>query len=207
MDFAEDDKPQSLSDPDVRERRRTMLSAPHIAPLAAFAADLQLRLGGFVPDFDPLDGGIEASILFLLEKPGPMTDAARNGKSGSGFISRNNDDLTAKATFVFMQATGIPRHETIFWNVIPWWDGQIKFSRSHRKTALKELQGLLDLLPRLHTVVLVGRTAQKARTQFGNLRVVESPHPSPIVRATNRAQWDSIAEIWRTAGSPIALVS
>ena len=39
-----------------------------------------------VPDFDPLDGGVEARALFLFEKPGRMTA----GQSGSGFISRDN---------------------------------------------------------------------------------------------------------------------
>jgi hypothetical protein len=49
-----------------------------------------------VPDFDPLDGGVNAQVLFLLEKPGPM--AAEDGKrAGSGFISRDNDDGTAEA--------------------------------------------------------------------------------------------------------------
>ncbi len=30
-----------------------------------------------VPDFDPLVGGVAAGALFVLEKPGPMTDADR----------------------------------------------------------------------------------------------------------------------------------
>ncbi len=46
-----------------------------------------------VPDFDPMDAGVEARILFLFEKPGPMTSKHKTGKRvGSGFISRDNDD-------------------------------------------------------------------------------------------------------------------
>jgi hypothetical protein len=53
-----------------------------------------------VPEFDPLDGGVEAQVLFLFEKPGPMTaELGGSKRSGSGFISRNNDDPTAEATF------------------------------------------------------------------------------------------------------------
>lgn len=79
-----------------------MLGLSHIAPLTEYVAKLRLRGLGEVPDFDPLDGGIEARILFLLEKPGPMT--AEGGKRiGSGFISRNNDDSTAAATIGFMR--------------------------------------------------------------------------------------------------------
>jgi hypothetical protein len=44
---------------------------------------------------NPFDGGIAAQLLFLFEKPGPMTD----GKNGAGFISRNIVDPIAEATF------------------------------------------------------------------------------------------------------------
>jgi hypothetical protein len=84
--------------------------------LTQFAAALRERGMGIVPDFDPLDGGVDARILFLFEKPGPMTSEDRGG---SGFISRNNDDPTAEATFRFMQAAGIPRTLTVIWNVVP----------------------------------------------------------------------------------------
>jgi hypothetical protein len=44
---------------------------------------------GEVPDFDPVDGGIGARALFLLDAPGPMTSEAGK-RIGSGFISRFN---------------------------------------------------------------------------------------------------------------------
>jgi hypothetical protein len=46
-----------------------MLTLPHIAPLTAYAASLRLRGSVEVPEFDPLDGGTNARVLFLLEKP------------------------------------------------------------------------------------------------------------------------------------------
>ncbi len=68
-------------------------------------------------------GGIEARVLFLFEKPGPMTaDEAIGKRPGSGFISRDNDDPTAEAVFNFMRQADIPRELTILWNVIPWWN-------------------------------------------------------------------------------------
>lgn len=119
MMTADDDAPRSMRDAGVRERRKRMLNLPHIAPLTAYAAKLRARASVEVPDFDPLDGGKNAQVLFLFEKPGPMT--AANGKRiGSGFISRNNDDATAEATFNFMKQAHIPRTRTVIWNVIPW---------------------------------------------------------------------------------------
>jgi hypothetical protein len=83
----QDDRPRAMREAEVRERRRAMLHEPHIEPLTLYAA--RLREHGFdVPEFDPLDGGINAQVLFLFEKPGPMTAS----EGGSGFISRNNDD-------------------------------------------------------------------------------------------------------------------
>jgi hypothetical protein len=115
----DDDAPRSMRDAGVRERRKQMLHLPHIAPLTAYAARLRKRAASIqVPDFDPLDAGINAKILFLFEKPGPMTSASGK-RTGSGFISRNNDDPTAEATFHFMQQAEIPRRLTVTWNVIP----------------------------------------------------------------------------------------
>src|SRR5260370_6932856 len=98
-----------------------MLNLPHVAPLTAYAAKLRLRGSVEVPDFDPLDGGVDARVLFLSEKPGSKTaDGSKfSGRSGSGFVSRNNADPTAAATIDFMQKAHIPRHLTISWNVIP----------------------------------------------------------------------------------------
>jgi hypothetical protein len=111
-----------MRDANVRQRRKDMLNMPHILPLAAYSAQLRERNMGEVPDFDPLDGGVDARVLFLFEKPGPMTAEAGN-RAGSGFISRNNDDATAAATFEFMRRAGIPRKLTLIWNVVPWWNG------------------------------------------------------------------------------------
>ena len=76
VSYAEDDQPRSLRDPGIRQRRQSLLSEPRIAPLTKFVADLRKRHHPWkFPDFDPRDGGVDATILFLFEKPGPMTDA------------------------------------------------------------------------------------------------------------------------------------
>jgi len=80
-----DDRPRSMRDMGVRQRRKAMLHLPHIAPLANYVTRLRKRNIGEVPDFDPLDGGIEAWVLFLFEKPGPMT--AEVGRRAWGRVS------------------------------------------------------------------------------------------------------------------------
>jgi hypothetical protein len=98
-------QPRVLRYPEAITRRRAMLDLPHIAPLHIFVQSLRFEGRGVVPDFDPLDGGVAAKVLFLMEKPGPMTDdTARSGRVGSGFISRDNDDPTAEAIWRFISS-------------------------------------------------------------------------------------------------------
>lgn len=190
----------ALRDPAIRQQRRALLALPHMAPLAAYVALLR-RPGVAVPDFDPLDGGTEARVLFLLEKPGPQAAASRAGRD-AGFISRDNGGGTAEALRRFMGEAGLPRRDTVIWNVVPWWNGSIAVTAAERAAGSRELPHALALLPRLHTAVLVGRTAARARPVLQGLRILESAHPSPQVRAGNRALWDAIPGVWRQAAQP-----
>jgi hypothetical protein len=171
-----------------------MLTQPHIAPLTAYAAKLRQRDSVEVPEFDPLDGGVNAQVLFLFEKPGPMTAEA----NGSGFISRNNDDPTAEATFRFMEQAGIPRDLTITWNVIPWWNGTRQVSGLELRERVACVRELISLLPSLRAVVLVGRRAARARRYLEGCRLTlfTSAHPSPLVRAKFPERWNAIPSQW-----------
>ena len=85
-----------------RDARRVMLNLAHIALLSVFAKQLGATQKTDMAQFDLLGGGINAQVLFLFEKPGPMA-------LGSSFISRDNDDPTAEATFRFLQQAGLDR--------------------------------------------------------------------------------------------------
>jgi uracil-DNA glycosylase len=191
-----DDKPKLLASTEARKAREAKLHDPHIAPLTAFVEDLRVQKGPdyTIPHFDPWDGGIDAEVLFLLEAPG------RRAK-GSGFISRNNPDETAKNFFEFNDKL-IPRKRTITWNIVPWYIGdgsRIRAANLHdTDEGLKSLNLLLDLLPRLRTIVLLGRKAQRSSKLIEKLRprvrLFASPHPSPLV--VNRSP-DNKKEICR----------
>ncbi|MBN3761164.1 uracil-DNA glycosylase [Burkholderia sp. Ac-20365] len=196
------DAPRTLRVAEAIALRRAMLVEPHIAPLAAYVEGLRAKHPDWeFQDFDPLDGGVEADLLFLLEKPGPMTSTTGKRK-GSGFISRNNDDPTAQATFEFMIEAGIARKRTVLWNVIPGWNATIKTTNLEVRRGIEELKNLLMLLPKVRTVVLVGREAQRALPLLAamNLRVFTSAHPGGQVYRFNPEQWKAIPEQWRVAG-------
>ncbi|RYD76101.1 MAG: uracil-DNA glycosylase [Verrucomicrobiaceae bacterium] len=195
----EDYAPRSLRNADARTRRRALLDAAHVRPLARFAAALRQNPGVEVPDFDPLDGGIKARALFLFEKPGPMTaDSAVGRRQGSGLISRNNDDPTAEATFNFMVEAGLPREFTVTWNAVPWWNGTRKITRSELIAGIDSAKELISLLPELRVVILVGAKAARARpflSETGSV-ILQSDHPSPLVRARFPDRWRAIPTAW-----------
>lgn len=195
------DAPRALAHPGRLAERQMLLEKPHMQPLNALVAELRREERGFVPDFDPLDGGFRARLLFLMEKPGPMTDPLRPGKPGSGFVSRDNDDGTAAAVFDFMQLARIPREETLIWNTIPWWNGTINLTPGEVQEGLARLDRLVDLLPALEGVVLVGRKAGRARPvlEKWGMPVWQSAHPSPRVRSAYPDLYRSIPEVWSEA--------
>lgn len=181
------DRPKMLGDAAAVTARLKEMHAPHVAPLTAFVEELRAEAGpqAAVPYFDPWDGGVEATILFLLEAPGPR--AVR-----SGFVSRNNPDETAKNFFELNAEAGIDRRRTVIWNAVPWYIGDGRRIRAATQKDLADglgpLPRLLALLPKLRTIVLVGRKAEKAAGQLDRTKyaVLACPHPSP--RFVNSAQ-------------------
>ncbi len=191
---------------DCNSEKQARIRDPHVQALNALADDLRSnRLPNLasdvtydVPYFDPCDGGVGARVLFLFEKPGRR--AANDG--GSGFISRDNNDETARATKRFLDEAGFSREETILWNVIPGWNGTRRITVPEKNHAQQQLGRLLSLLPQLTAVVLVGNHARNladdylGRTHPGLKRFV-STHPSPVCRSRWYARWKAIPDDWR----------
>ena len=177
------DTPKSLKNPAEKEQRLKCLHEDHIAPLTDYVHQLRLNKGSdySIPYFDPLDGGINASVLFLLEAPGP--NAVK-----SGFISRNNPDETAKNFFTILQEVGIPRSKTIIWNVVPWYIGTGQKIRPANTNDIYQgwssFDNLMQILTNVKTIVLVGKKAQSVKTrieeEYKHINIVECFHPSPM---------------------------
>ena len=143
-----------------------------------FAAGLPAE----VPYTDPLDAGIDARSLIILEAPGPMTNAF-NPVPGSGFISSDNDDATAENLWRARKQSGLI-DGVLIWNAVPWYLGPTK-----RKPRVAEeaeggeiLRELTQMLPELHTVVPLGEHAKDTWRRFARprlrtaMRTVESFH-------------------------------
>ncbi len=198
--------PKSLADPAVLEARRALLGAPHIAPLRALAQAIAAERGAPVPDPDPLDGGVAARLLLLLETSGPSIGR-------TGFVSRDNATGTAANLFRFLAEAGIARGDTLIWNAIPW----VIHAPGARNRAPRRAEAaaaapyfapLLALLPRLAVVVPAGRFAAQAAAPLAELRpdlpVIPVPHPSPTYVCTAPAVRERIRAGFREAADRLA---
>ena len=202
------DRAKSLNTSEAIAARRQALDLAHIQPLVAFVARLRASAPAGVPDFDPMDGGVNAECLFLLEAPGSKA-------IGSGFVSRNNPDETARNFFEVNVEAGLHRSRTVMWNAIPWYIGDERRIRAATgrdlEVARQHLEELLALLPRLRIVVLVGRKAQRYSHVVAMLApavtVLTCPHPSPLSlngRPERRAEVQAcLAQVVSKLGLPL----
>jgi uracil-DNA glycosylase len=106
----------------------------------------------------------------------------------SGFISRNNPDVSAKNFFNLNSDAGIPRKATVIWNIVPWYIGSGTRIRpadgSDLAPGLLYLQKLFPLLPALRIVVIMGNKPGSAKDQISiwrpDVQIFSSHHPSPL---------------------------
>ncbi len=176
------DRARTNRDPAELARKRALLKAPHVAPLTAYVERLRAGVpGARIPDFDPTEAGIDAPILLLLEAPGPMSTAERGG---SGFISPDNNDLSAQNMWNLLREAGIDRsRDVVTWNVVPWYIGDDSAIRAAEANDLADagaaIRTLVSLLPNLRLAVLIGSAAQRGWARLGvDLPTIISPHPS-----------------------------
>lgn len=194
--------PRTLRSAEAVAARRSLLTSPHMAPLLRLTEVLRNDGRGTVPGFRSAGWRHRGADLVLLEKPGPMTDDSRAlGRIGSGFISRDNDDPTAEATFRFMIEAGLARDQTLIWNAVPWWNVTRRIRPDEQAAGLRRLSDLLALLPRLDVVVAVGNRPKRAARLIRDhgLPFLSSLHPSPLNRASRYAQWAQIPAQWAQA--------
>ena len=126
--------------------------------------------------------------MCLLEAPGPKATPPQ----GSGFVSADNDDQTAKNMWTLLREAEIDRgSEYVAWNVVPWYLGDGARIREARTADLSEAreatETLLSLPPDLGAIVLLGKKASLAWRRLGFADALEAPHPSP--RNLNGRPW------------------
>lgn len=198
--------PRALGEPDVLADRRRFILDGSVEPLNRWVQGLRASLGptAEVPWFDPADGGVDASILWLLGAPGP--DAALT-RDSSGFVSADNDDQTAENTWRTREEAGVARATVVHWNVVPYHLDDAKQVRAAAAGDLalngRLLEELLDLLPQLRCVVLSGEAAALSWNAFApmshQLELVVTKHPGSRDLDTRPRYRQLVVEAWAQA--------
>lgn len=141
-----------------------------------------------VPGFDPMNGNEQARFLFVLEAP-----EAKAVKTGC--ISFDNPDQTARNFKAHLTGAGIERADIAIWNIVPWYLGNQEGTRIRAATAadtkqgLKYLSAVIDSMPKLHAIVLVGGAARQAHVHLSSHH--QRSHfelPPPIAQGTQHGQ-------------------
>lgn len=167
---------------------RQRLHEEHVAPLTRLVEGIRAETGEKVPDVDPGCGGVGARVLLLRQDP------FCSAEDGRRLVSPYADDATAGNLLRASEAAGLLDADVLHWNVVPWWvddpdhrpPGRRTRSRSaEARRAEPYLRRLMGLLPRLDTVVLLGRQAQQewdAAVPAGTagVRVLRCPATSPM---------------------------
>jgi uracil-DNA glycosylase len=158
--------------------RLSRLDEPHIKPLSDFVRRMRSSFDGDdtdgIPWFDPADAGVDAQVLLLLEAPG--------GRAvGSGFVSSDNPDPTARNLWELREASGLGRDQVLIWNIVPWYVGEKDWSkirsadRNDIEGGSKYLEQLLSMLPDLRVIVTMGVPARAGWEKLPSF-VIEQYH-------------------------------
>lgn len=181
-------------------------------PLNDWVENLRTRLGDgeSVPWFDPASGGVAARSLFLLEAPGQkaMGAEAELRRTGSGIISIDNDDPTARNCWMLRDEAGLPYGKSVHWNVVPWYLGTTTRIAAPGKSEIRRatpfLHEVMTLLPSVEVVVPMGRKAQAGWAIYqeryaAKVHTLPTWHPSPRVFASRPAARREILEVMQKA--------
>ncbi|WP_410876391.1 uracil-DNA glycosylase [Nocardia sp. A7] len=149
--------------PDVLADKHSRIRALHVRALNDLAdriADAEGIPHGHVPYVDPDLGGIKARALVLLDNPSTKAEAARNG--GSGLISPDNNDATARNCREAYAAHGIDWHSVVNWNVCPFPTGRENGASlaSERDRGTRWTREFIAQCPNLEIVLCLGRAAE-----------------------------------------------
>lgn len=131
----------------------------HVAPLNLLVDEL--RKENWAPYIAPIYGGVNARLLYVLRDPGPKTKE----DGGSGFLCWENDDATAETLNKLFGDVGIEAQDVIPWNAYPWYINREPTAKE-LEAGVDPLKRVIDLLPNLKVVLLLGGSAHDSWDRF-----------------------------------------
>jgi len=181
------------ADPAVVADKLERIRQRHVASINELAdriADSERIPRGYVPYVDPDQGGVRARMLVLLDNPSTKAEAG----TGSGLLSLDNNDRTARNCREAYARHGIDSIEVVHWNVVPFPVAGAKNGGStaaERRKAAHWTREMVQLLPEIEIVLLLGAAARdgwdKAGIDRSDLYVPPGKVPHCSARGLNTA--------------------
>jgi hypothetical protein len=164
-----------------------------------YCADLESKKRGeyLIPRFDTYYGAsTNATALIFLESPGPKVRETK-------VISLNNKDPTASNLEKQLGEAKVPLKNILLWNIVPWirrnGAGFDVPSSQDMEKAREYHQQLFGILPRLNTLVFVGRKAQSEMVFYSGAtkyRLLAAFHPSAQAMAV-KPRWEENVAVFK----------
>jgi hypothetical protein len=127
---------------------------------------------GHPPYIPPKCGGVNGLALSVSRDPGRKA----GGPEGSGFLSIENKDPTARRMRQFLGEAGIDYAQVVPWNAYPWYiNSNSGPSADQLRAGIEPMRDLIGLMPLLRVVILHGSAADKGWKLFlrQNLDLIE----------------------------------
>ncbi|MFV3116702.1 hypothetical protein [Gordonia amicalis] len=199
--------------PDNVAARMARRYTGHIGKLNRWVDRVRDETDESIPYLDPDAASDGVRILMLFQDP----SGAAEGESG--FISKHNNDQTARNYYEATTLAGVPYEATLNWNVVPWWS--TKNPRFPGRTVEKEapraapyLAHFIRLLGEPPCVlVLSGDKAQRSWDRIAwtvrdvlpdDMPILRCAHPGPLVyprvnKRSGKKYKDEIVDTFREA--------
>lgn len=183
-----------------------------IGKLNEWVDEVRYQTDESIPYLDPDAASKGVRILMLFQDPSNAAEGE------SGFISKHNNDQTARNYYEATELAGVPYDITLNWNVVPWWSTKNPDfpQRTAEKEAPRAAPYLVEFIQRLaeppRVLVISGKTAYKAWNRISvrldprllqDTELLFCPHPGPLVyprlNAYGRTNREAIIERFKKA--------
>ena len=191
------ERPRSFANEKARQERAPYIKQPHIRAINELIEEIGSTVGSpNLPYNDPLFGGVDAELLFVMKAPEADADPQ---KSGTRFLSFDNDDDGAANIFNACAQNGIARSRCIAWNICPFPIAGSRPTASDIRRAAPCTRRMISLLPDLKAVVLLGGPAHAgwndgllgAKRRSVTVFKGASPSPPGINQPKNRSSFEA----------------
>jgi len=155
-----------MADQRFRDDQMRRIREPQVHAINKLCDDLMAELPGFtVPYIAPHYGAATAVVLALSSNPGPQA----GGATGSGMLSRENNDGTAARMSDIYTSVGLTDDQVLPWNAYPWHVHETHPNGLPNQLiddGLNALKRVLDLHPNITSIVAHGGDAHRSMRRF-----------------------------------------